>query len=107
MDEGIQKPDLEPLDREQGKRAFPGFLTPMVFQITPWVVGSAGRASHMRETNLSRIWGCACRRRGCPGGLLPLDAEPLWGPSPRWTSGGRGRTRIRSRASLGMAGVEL
>jgi len=50
MDEGIQKPDLEPLDREQGKRAFSGFLTPMVFQITPWVVGSAGRASHMRET---------------------------------------------------------
>jgi hypothetical protein len=50
MDEGIQKPDLEPLDREQGKRAFSGFLTPMVFQITPWVVGSAGRASHMRES---------------------------------------------------------
>jgi len=57
MDEGIQKPDLEPLDREQGKRAFSGFLTPMVFQITPWVVGSAGRASHMRERSLSRTKG--------------------------------------------------
>jgi hypothetical protein len=54
MDEGIQKPDLELLDREQGKRAFSGFLTPMVFQITPWVVGSAGRTSHMRERALSR-----------------------------------------------------
>jgi len=106
MDEGIQKPDLEPLDREQGKRAFSGFLTPMVFQITPWVVGSAGRASHMRESVLSRNWGCGWRRRGS-GDLLPLDAEPLWGPSPKWTGGGRGRTRIRSRASLGMAGVEL
>jgi len=61
----------------------------------------------LRETELSRNWGCACRRRGCPGGLLPLDAEPLWGASPKWTGGGRGRTRVRSRASLGMAGVEL
>ncbi len=91
----------------RSKRASSGFLTPMVFQITPWVVGSAGGASHMRERQLSRKWGCACRRKGCPGGFLPLDAEPLWGPSPKWTSGGRGRTRIRSRASLGMAGVEL
>ena len=33
--------------------------------------------------------------------------EPLWGPSPKWTGGGRGRTRIRSRASFGTAGVEL
>ena len=60
MDEGIQKPDLEPLDREQGKRAFSGFLTPMVFQIPPWVTSSAERASYIRETKLSRKWGtCA------------------------------------------------
>jgi hypothetical protein len=38
----------------RGKRASSGFLTPMVFQITPWAISSAGRASHMRESNLSR-----------------------------------------------------
>jgi hypothetical protein len=61
----------------RGTRASSGLLTPVVFQIPPWVASSAERASHIRETELSRNWGCGCRRRGCPGGLLPLDAEPL------------------------------
>ena len=91
----------------RGTRASSGLLTPVVFQIPPWVASSAERASHIREILLSRNWGCGCRRRGCLGGLLPLDAEPLWSPSPKWTSGGRGRTCIRSRASFRMAGVEL
>jgi hypothetical protein len=38
---------------------------------------------------------------------VPFAQSYPWGPSPKWTSGGKGRTRIRSRASLGMAGVEL
>jgi hypothetical protein len=36
------------------KRASSGLLTPVVFQIPPWVASSAGRASHMRERTLSR-----------------------------------------------------
>ena len=107
VDDGIQKPDLEPLTRIGGrvKRASSGFLTPVVFQVKP--PGGRERVFLREKLAFSRKWGLRSRRRGRPGGLLPLDAEPLWGASPKWTSGGRGRTRIRSRASLGMAGVEL
>jgi hypothetical protein len=87
-----------------GKRASSGFLTPMVFQVTTRG-GQVGR--YFAKPNFREDGDLHLQWRACPGGLLPLDAEPLWGPSPKWTSGGKGRTRIRSRASLGMAGVEL
>jgi hypothetical protein len=38
----------------RGTRASSGLLTPVVFQIPPWVASSAERASHIRERNLSR-----------------------------------------------------
>jgi hypothetical protein len=54
--------------------------------------GKEAVAIFFRESLLSRRWGCAYRRRGHPGGLLPLDAEPLWvfgTPAPNGPAGAR------------------
>jgi len=104
--DGIQKLGIGVGIGGWGKGASSGFLTPMVFQVTTRG-GQVGR--YVRETPLffAKVGDLYLQWRGHPGGLLLLDAEPLWGPSPKWTSGGRDRTRIRSKASFGMAGVEL
>jgi hypothetical protein len=42
-----------------------------------------------RKLTFAKVGNLHLQRRGCPGGPLPLDAEPLWGLNPKWTAGGR------------------
>ena len=38
---------------------------------------------YARSSTFAKMGNLRLRRRGCPGGPLPLDAEPLWDPSPK------------------------
>jgi hypothetical protein len=110
----------------RGTRASSGLLTPVVFQIPPWVASSAERASHIRERKLSRrsiatalfalsrgkrrpplaktlsgsLGPRRSPRRACVGVLAPGPPDPSGGGGEAgcsWTPGGGGRW-CRSRA---------